>query len=71
VRGESFALKPAKSNPLGVKGGGEGGIVCVAAAVANAVAAALRPLGAEITALPLSPARVWQAIAEGSKASSS
>jgi carbon-monoxide dehydrogenase large subunit len=64
VRGESFAHKAAPSNPLGVKGGGEGGIVCVAAAVANAVAAALRPLGVELTELPLSPPRVWQAIAE-------
>lgn len=66
VRGESFALKPAPSNPLGVKGGGEGGIVCVAAAVANAVAAALRPLGVEITALPLAPSRLWHAIADAS-----
>jgi carbon-monoxide dehydrogenase large subunit len=64
VRGVSFADKAAPSNPLGVKGGGEGGIVCVAAAVGNAVAAALRPLGVELTDLPLSPPRVWQAIAQ-------
>jgi carbon-monoxide dehydrogenase large subunit len=62
VRGVSFAEKASPSNPLGVKGGGEGGIVCVAAAVANAVVAALRPLGVELTELPLSPPRVWQAI---------
>ena len=65
VRGESYADKAAPSNPLGVKGAGEGGIVGVAGAVANAVAAALRPLGAEITRLPLSPSRVWQAITDG------
>jgi carbon-monoxide dehydrogenase large subunit len=53
---------PNPLNPLGVKGAGEGGIVGVAGAVANAVAAALRPLNAKITALPLSPPRVWQAI---------
>ena len=62
VRGVSFADKKSPSNPLGIKGGGEGGIVGVAAAVGNAVAAALRPLGAELTELPLSPPRVWQAI---------
>jgi aerobic carbon-monoxide dehydrogenase large subunit len=46
---------PSKLNPLGVKGAGEGGIVAVGAAVANAVAHALAPLGVVITALPLSP----------------
>jgi aerobic carbon-monoxide dehydrogenase large subunit len=40
-------------NPLGVKGAGEDGIVAAGAAVANAVADALAPLGVEITALPL------------------
>jgi carbon-monoxide dehydrogenase large subunit len=64
VRGVSFAEKTAPSNPLGVKGGGEGGMVCVAAAVGNAVAAALRPLGVTLTELPLSPPRVWHAIAK-------
>jgi aerobic carbon-monoxide dehydrogenase large subunit len=62
VRGESYGDKLASTNPLGVKGAGEGGIVGVAGAIANAVAAALRPLNASITALPLSPPRVWQAI---------
>lgn len=64
VRGESYGDKLASTNPLGVKGAGEGGIVGVAGAIANAVAAALRPLNASITALPLSPPRVWQAIAD-------
>jgi carbon-monoxide dehydrogenase large subunit len=62
VRGVSFADKKSPSNPLGIKGGGEGGIVGVAAAIGNAVAAALRPLGATLTDLPLSPPRVWQAV---------
>ena len=56
-------LAPATSNPLGVKAAGEGGVVAVAATVANAVAAALASPGARITALPLSPQRVWQALA--------
>lgn len=64
VRGETYGDRRASTNPLGIKGAGEGGIVGVAGAVANAVAAALRPLGADITALPLSPARVWQALAD-------
>jgi carbon-monoxide dehydrogenase large subunit len=51
---------PSPNNPLGAKGGGEGGIVPVAAVVANAVAAALAPLGVEPRALPLSPPRVWE-----------
>lgn len=62
IRGESYGAKPAATNPLGIKGAGEGGIVGVAAAIANAVAAALRPLDVQITALPLSPLRVWEAI---------
>jgi aerobic carbon-monoxide dehydrogenase large subunit len=49
-------------NPLGVKGAGEDGIVAAGAAVANAVADALRPLGVEIRALPVRPARVRQLI---------
>jgi carbon-monoxide dehydrogenase large subunit len=50
---------PSPNNPLGAKGAGEGGIVPVAGVVANAVAAALAPLGAEPRELPLSPPRIW------------
>jgi len=46
---------PSRLNPLGAKGAGEGGIVATGAAAANAVAAALAPLGVAITELPLSP----------------
>lgn len=45
---------PSKLNPLGAKGAGEGGIVAVGAAAANAVAAALAPLGVVVRELPLS-----------------
>jgi len=34
-------------------------MVAVAACTANAVAAALQPLGIEVRDLPLSPARLW------------
>ena len=41
-----------------MKGAGEGGIVATGAALANAVANALAPLGVQITELPLSPNRI-------------
>jgi carbon-monoxide dehydrogenase large subunit len=49
---------PSPLNPLGVKGAGEGGTTGAGAALANAVADALAPLGVAVTALPLSPDRV-------------
>ena len=49
---------PTPLNPLGVKGLGEGGAVGAHAAVANAVADALWPLGIEVRATPLSPGHV-------------
>jgi carbon-monoxide dehydrogenase large subunit len=45
-------------NPLGLKGLGEGGAISPPAAIANAVDDALRPLGVEVQATPLSPERV-------------
>jgi carbon-monoxide dehydrogenase large subunit len=62
IRALALEIRPSPSNPLGAKGAGEGGIVAVAAAGANAVAAALRPLGVEITQMPLSPDALWHAI---------
>jgi aerobic carbon-monoxide dehydrogenase large subunit len=50
------------TNPLGVKGAGEDGIVAAGAAVANAVADALAPLGVAITALPLRAERLRELI---------
>ena len=50
-------------NPLGAKGAGEGGIIPVGGVIANAVAAALRPLGVEPRELPLSPSKLWALIA--------
>jgi aerobic carbon-monoxide dehydrogenase large subunit len=62
VRGLTLELRPSPSNPLGAKGAGEGGIVAVAATVANAVANALAEFDVEPTELPLTPARVWRLI---------
>jgi carbon-monoxide dehydrogenase large subunit len=49
---------PTPLNPLGVKGAGEGGSSGCGAAIANAVADALAPLGVHVTALPLTPDRI-------------
>ncbi len=49
---------PSKTNPLGAKGAGEGGIVPAGAVIANAIAHALAPFGVQPTSLPLSHDRV-------------
>jgi carbon-monoxide dehydrogenase large subunit len=62
VRAVSLEEHPSPNNPLGAKGAGEGGIIPVGAALANAVASALSSLGVEPRELPLTPSRVWQLI---------
>jgi len=47
--------------PFGAKGLGEGGIVCAAPAIANAI---YRATGVRIKDLPLTPERVWRALKE-------
>lgn len=59
---------PTPLNPLGAKGAGEGGTAAAGAALVNAVADALAPLGVEVDALPLSPARLRAAIARAREA---
>jgi carbon-monoxide dehydrogenase large subunit len=49
---------PSPLNPLGIKGLGEGGAIAGHAAVANAVADALRLRGARLTSTPTKPDRV-------------
>jgi aerobic carbon-monoxide dehydrogenase large subunit len=58
----ALALDPTKGNPLGIKGGGEGGITPAAAAVINALADALKDFGVEHIDMPATPLRVWNAI---------
>jgi carbon-monoxide dehydrogenase large subunit len=53
---------PSPFNPLGAKGIGEGGAIGTPAAVANAVCAALAPLGIRHLDLPFTPERVMDAI---------
>ena len=53
---------PSPVNPLGVKGAGETGTIASTAAVANAVMDALSPFGVRHLDMPLTPARIWEAI---------
>jgi len=53
---------PATTNPLGLRGLGECGNPGMGGAIANAVCDALRDRGAGITALPLTPANVWDQV---------
>jgi carbon-monoxide dehydrogenase large subunit len=54
---------PSPLNPLGAKGAGEGGTIPAPAAIANAVEDALRPFGARINAMPVTPPKIVSAIA--------
>lgn len=56
---------PCTTNPLGAKGCGESGTVGATAAVVHAVLDALAPLGVKDIAMPMTPARVWEAIRAG------
>jgi aerobic carbon-monoxide dehydrogenase large subunit len=62
VRAQFSDFARAPGNPLGAKGAGEGGIVAVAAAIGNAVSAALSSHGVQVRDLPLTPPRLWSAI---------
>ena len=53
---------PAKTNPLGIKGIGEAGTIAAPPTVVNAVLEALHDLGVEHLDMPLTPARIWQAV---------
>ena len=60
---ESFYQEvPAHTNPLGLRGLGECGNPGLSGAIANAVCDALRDLDVSLTALPVTPARVFAAI---------
>jgi CO/xanthine dehydrogenase Mo-binding subunit len=53
---------PAPDGPFGAKGIGEAPVIAAAAAVANAVAAAV---GVRMRELPMTPGRVWAALSDG------
>jgi CO/xanthine dehydrogenase Mo-binding subunit len=55
-------ISPSPFTPGGYKGSGETGTIGPPPCLANAVEDALRPLGAKIRTLPLSPDFVWRTI---------
>ncbi len=58
---------PSPLTALGSKGAGESSTMSVPAAIANAIADALLPLGVTINELPLSPNKIWHLIQEAKK----
>ena len=54
---------PSSQNPLGIKGCGEAGAIPAPAAVVNAVLDALKERGVTDIDMPLTPERVWRALA--------
>ena len=54
---------PSVINELGIKGVGESGAIPGAAAIANAVEDAVADLGASIREVPVTPARLFAALA--------
>lgn len=54
---------PTATNPLGVKGGAETGTIGLPPAIVGAALDALAPLGVRDLAMPLTPHRIWTAIA--------
>jgi carbon-monoxide dehydrogenase large subunit len=57
-----FSPVPSPSNPLGIKGVGEGGTVAATPTVMSAILDALAPLGVKDVPMPATSERVWQAI---------
>jgi carbon-monoxide dehydrogenase large subunit len=53
---------PSTTNPLGLRGGGEGGTTPALGAVVNAIVDALAEFGVEHVEMPATPERVWRAI---------
>jgi carbon-monoxide dehydrogenase large subunit len=57
-----FSPVASLSNPLGIKGVGEGGAVAAPPTVMNAIFNALGPLGVTDVPMPATPQRVWRAL---------
>ena len=55
---------PTPNHPIGAKGAGEGGVIPTGGVIANAVSAALAPLGVSVRNLPLSAHALWRLIHE-------
>src|SRR6266404_4895770 len=57
-----FSPVPSSTNPLGVKGVGEGGTVASTPTVMNAILDALTPVGVSDLPMPATPERIWRSI---------
>jgi carbon-monoxide dehydrogenase large subunit len=57
-----FSPVASQSNPLGIKGVGDGGTVAATPTVMNAILDALAPLGVTDVAMPATAEKVWRAI---------
>jgi carbon-monoxide dehydrogenase large subunit len=53
---------PSTTNPLGLRGGGEGGTTPALASVSNAIVDALAEFGVEHIELPATPEKIWRLI---------
>jgi aerobic carbon-monoxide dehydrogenase large subunit len=53
---------PSMTHPLGLRGGGEGGITPALGVIANAIVDALLEFGLTHIELPATPERVWRAV---------
>jgi carbon-monoxide dehydrogenase large subunit len=58
---------PSTNHPLGFRGGGEGGITPALGVIVNAVVDAVADLGVTHIDMPVTPERVWRAIAAAAK----
>ena len=59
---------PCKTNPLGVKGAGEAGVIPVPALFASALDDALAPFGMRVREMPLHPCRLSELLREAEQA---
>ncbi len=57
------SVTPSPFNPLGVKGLGEAGCIALPPAIVNAALDALAPFGVDDLDMPLTPERIWRALA--------
>jgi xanthine dehydrogenase molybdopterin-binding subunit B len=60
---------PSTTHPLGLRGGGEGGITPALGVIANAIVDGLREFGVTHVDLPATPERIWRAIRQAQTAS--
>jgi carbon-monoxide dehydrogenase large subunit len=55
---------PTQESLLGAKGAGEAGTAGAPGAIMNAINDALRPMGAQVTAMPFTPERILRAMGQ-------